>query len=82
MKKGNGLISIDDLKSYSSKYRDPIIGSFFENELIGYNPDEFYESEVLKQRKTKKGGLEYLVHYIGYPHSMDQWVKASDMKDV
>ena len=61
---------------------EPIIGSFFENELIGYNPDEFYESEVIKQRKTKKGGLEYLVHYIGYPHSMDQWVKASDLKDL
>ena len=60
----------------------PIVGNFFENELIRYNPDEYYESEVIKQRKTKKGGLEYLVHFIGYPHSMDQWVKASDLKDL
>ena len=61
---------------------EEIIGSFFENELVGYNVNEYYESTVLKKRKTKKGGLEYLVHYIGYPHSMDAWVKASDLKGV
>ena len=61
---------------------EPIVGAFFENELIGYNPDEFYESEVIKQRKTKKGGLEYLVHYIGYPASMDRWIKAADLKEL
>ena len=38
MKKGNGLISIDDLKNYSSKYRDPIIGSFKEYEIISMGP--------------------------------------------
>ena len=61
---------------------EPIIGNFFENEIIGYKPDEYYESEVIKQRKTKKGGLEYLVHYIGYPNSMDEWVKAADLKNL
>ena len=53
---------------------------FFEDEVIKFNPNEFYESEILKKRKTKKRGLEYLVHYIGYPSSMDQWVKAKDIK--
>ena len=38
MKKGNGLISIDDLKSYSSKYRDPIIGSFKEYKIVSMGP--------------------------------------------
>ena len=61
---------------------DEIVGSFFEDELVHYNPSEFYESEVVQQRKTKKRGLEYLVHYIGYPDSMNQWVKASDMKNL
>ena len=32
-----------------------------------------------KKTKTKKG-VEYLVNYIGYPESMIQWVKASDLK--
>ena len=53
---------------------------FFEDEVIKFNPNEFYESEILKKRKTKKRGLEYLVHYIGYQSSMDQWVKAKDIK--
>jgi hypothetical protein len=59
-----------------------IVGSFFEDELVHYNPSELYESETVKQRKTKKRGLEYLVHYIGYPTSMDQWVKAMDLKKL
>ena len=65
------------LKDYNN---DDIVGSFFEDEVIKFNPNEFYESEILKKRKTKKRGLEYLIHYIGYPSSMDQWVKAKDIK--
>ena len=61
---------------------EKIVGSFFQNELVAYNVSEFYESTVIKKRKTKKRGLEYLVHYIGYPDSMNQWVKASDLKGV
>ena len=67
------------LKDYNN---ENIVGSFFEDELVHFNPSEFYESEIIKKRKTKKRGLEYLVHYIGYPSSMDQWVKASDMKKL
>ena len=61
---------------------ETIVGSFFENELVGYKPSEFYEIQVLEKRKSKKSGLEYLVHYVGYPNTMDQWVKASDLKDI
>ena len=41
-------------------------------------PILLYES--LKKRKTKRG-VEYLVNFIGYPESMNQWVKASDLKN-
>ena len=58
-----------------------ITGSFFEDELVVYKPPEYFESEVLKKRKTKRG-TEYLVHYIGYPDSMNQWVKESDLKKL
>ena len=65
------------LKDYNN---DDIVGSCFEDEVIKFNPNEFYESEILKKRKTKKRGLEYLIHYIRYPSSMDQWLKAKDIK--
>ena len=67
------------LKDYKE---EDIIGSFFEDELVRFNPSEFYESEVIKKRKTKTRGLEYLVHYIGYPDTMNEWVKASDLKSL
>ena len=38
MKKGNGLITIDDLKSYSSKYRNPIIGTYKGYQIISMGP--------------------------------------------
>ena len=49
--------------------------------MLVHNIAMYYESEILKRRKTKKG-IEYLVHYTGYPSSMDQWVKASDFKSL
>ena len=52
-----------------------------EEAQVVYKPTEYFESEVLKKRKTKRG-TEYLVHYIGYPDSMNQWVKASDLKKL
>ena len=55
-------------------------GSFFEDELVRYDPSEFYDIKVIKKRKTKRG-VEYLVNFIGYPESMNQWVKASDLKN-
>ena len=38
MKKGNGLISIDDLTNYSSKYRQPIIGSYKDHKIVSMGP--------------------------------------------
>ena len=67
-----------NVKDYNG---EPIRGKFFEDELVLYKPPEFFESEVLKKRKTKRG-VEYLVHYIGYPDSMNEWIKASDLKSL
>tara|TARA_B100000686_G_scaffold99865_1_gene107056 strand:- start:82118 stop:83767 length:1650 start_codon:yes stop_codon:yes gene_type:complete len=38
MKRGNGIISHDDLKNYSSIYRTPITGSFHEYEILSMGP--------------------------------------------
>lgn len=38
MQDGNGIISYDDLLSYSSKYREPIIGAFHDYGIISMGP--------------------------------------------
>ena len=38
MKKGNGLITHNDLKSYSSKYREPIVGLYKDYKIISMGP--------------------------------------------
>ena len=58
-----------------------IVGSFFQDELVLYNPPEFFEIDVLKTRGKGKH-KEFLVHYRGWPHTYDEWKKASDMKDL
>ena len=66
------------IKEYNG---NDIIGSFFQDELIHYNPPEYYEIDVVDSRgKGKK--KEYLVHYRGWPNTYDEWKKASEMKSL
>ena len=60
---------------------DEVVGSFFEDELVRYDPPEFYEIDIIKSRgKGKK--KEYLVHYRGWPCIYDEWRKQSEMKKL
>ena len=56
-----------------------ITGAFFEDELVKYEPDDFYPIQVIKKRKSKRG-LEYLVHYVGWPKSYDEWKPANEIE--
>ena len=57
---------------------EAIVGSFFTDELERFVPSENFEIEVKKKRK--RGRIEeYLVHYIGYPSSMDEWVNKEQL---
>lgn len=38
MKRGNGLISLEDLKNYSSVYRVPVSGTYNGHEVISMGP--------------------------------------------
>lgn len=38
MKRGNGLISLEDMRNYVSKYRTPVTGTFKEYEIISMGP--------------------------------------------
>ena len=63
------------IKEYNG---DEVVGTFFEDELVKYEPGDMHKVEVLKQRKSKHG-LEYLVHYVGWPHTYDEWKLAKDI---
>ena len=63
------------IKEYNG---DEVVGAFFEDELVKYNPGDMYQVQVLKQRKSKRG-LEYLVHYVGWPHTYDEWKLAKEI---
>ena len=65
-----------NLKEYKG---DEIIGAFFEDELVKYIPSDVYLIEVLKKKKTKTG-VEYLVQYIGWPHSYGEWKLTKDVE--
>ena len=38
MARGNGLISLEDLKDYTPKWRDPIVGTYREHEVVSMPP--------------------------------------------
>ena len=58
-----------------------LLENFFEDELVKFKPPEFYNIEILKSRgKGKK--KEYLVHYVGWPNTYDEWKKAKDLKHL
>ena len=66
------------LKEYNG---DVVVGSFFEDELVRYDPPEFYQIEIIKTRgKGKK--KEYFVHYKGWPNTYDEWKTANEMKHL
>ena len=66
------------IKEYNG---DEVVGSFFEDELVRYDPPEFYEIDVIKTRGKGKR-KEYLVHYRGWPNTYDEWKSASEMKQI
>ena len=58
-----------------------LIGSFFEDEMVRYDPPEFYQIDVIKTRgKGKK--KQYLVHYRGWPNTYNEWNTASEKKQI
>ena len=60
---------------------DIITGSFFEDELVRFEPDDLFEIEIVKKRKKGKK-IECLVHYLGYPKSMNQWIPEEELEKL
>lgn len=64
---------------------EEIKGAFYgaELSLTKYDPNAAYKIEkIVKTRKLKGKEKEHLVKFLGYPDSMNQWIKASDMHDA
>lgn len=60
---------------------EKIIGSFFEQELVRFNPPDKFDIQIIdKRRRGRK--KESLVHYIGYPKSMDEWVDEKNLVNL
>ena len=60
---------------------DVITGNFFEDELVRYQPKDSFDIKILDQRKKGKK-VEYLVHYLGYPKSMDEWIPKNKLVNL
>ena len=73
------------LKDYSG---EPIIGSFFQNELVAYKhslngADDFWEGIPIAEktnRRTKK--KQYKIHYVGWPDKYDEWIDEEDTRQL
>ena len=57
---------------------EEIIGSFFEDELVKFNPNDIFDIQILKERK-KGREKQYFVHYVGYPNSMNEWISKKKL---
>lgn len=62
---------------------EEIKGAFYKQELQKViRDDEIYQIDQILQTRTRSKRKEYLVHWQGYPHSMNSWVPASEMKEL
>ena len=61
-----------------------IIGSFFEDEIIRYNvqPNQYYDIEKVIKERGKGSNKELFVKYKGWPNSFNEWVNASNVKNI
>ena len=60
---------------------EKIIGSFFEQELVRYNPSDKFDIQIIDERKRGRK-KEFLVHYIGFPKSMDEWTTENNLVNL
>jgi transposase InsO family protein len=69
------------LKDYAD---EPIEGTFYDRELQrAEKKDEVYKIEkVLKTRRPRGGGTEYLVKWRGWPDKFNSWVGEADVQAI
>ena len=58
-----------------------IKGAFFGEELVKFIPSDTFEIQVLQKRGVGQK-TEYLVHYIGYPNHMNEWINKKKLVNL
>jgi xanthine dehydrogenase molybdopterin-binding subunit B len=64
--------------------KTPIDGLFYGEELtpVRISKRTVYQIDKILKQRRRRGILEYLVSWRGYPSSFDSWVPASEVKDI
>ena len=60
---------------------EQIVGSFFEDEIVKFVPSDTFDIQVIGERASRRG-REFLVHFVGYPKKMDQWVQEKNIRNL
>ena len=63
------------LKDYKKEF---IIGSFYSSELQKVKPVTYPIEKIIKTRK-RKGKVEHLVKWLGYPSEANSWIEQKDL---
>ena len=67
-----------ELKDFNG---DKIIGSYFQEELVLYTPKSFYKINIIGEKGHGKA-KKYLVNWDGWPTIYNQWILASEIKNL
>lgn len=66
------------LKTHDNKI---IKGNFYPEEVQAISNSDLYRVQVIRERKRGRR-KEYLVHYINFPDSEDQWISSSQIHSL
>ena len=58
---------------------DPVVGTFYEQDLKKVEKPETYKVERVIKRKTVRGKRMFFVKWLGYPDSFNQWISQDDL---
>ena len=61
---------------------DPIVGSFYENEILKTEVPDYFEVEEILKTRTVKGKKQHLIHFYGWPKKFDEWLDADQIIDI
>jgi xanthine dehydrogenase molybdopterin-binding subunit B len=64
--------------------KTPIYGLYYGGELtpVRISKRTVYQNDKILKQRRRRGILEYLVSWRGYPSSFDSWVPASEVKNI
>ena len=60
---------------------DKIVGNYFQEELVLYEPKNFYKINIIDEKGHGKA-KKYLINWEGWPDTYNQWILASDVEDI